>query len=99
MKILIIDDEKSIRNTMKDILEYEKYEVMLAENGKEGLKMASANFFDLIFCDIKMEGMDGIEVLEKLQTTLPDIPVVMISGTRQYRNGGRLYQKRRLRFY
>ena len=80
MKILIIDDEKSIRNTMKDILEYEKYEVMLAENGKEGLKMASANFFDLIFCDIKMEGMDGIEVLEKLQTTLPDIPVVMISG-------------------
>jgi len=80
MKILIIDDEKSIRNTMKDILEYEKYEVLLAESGKEGLKMASANFFDLIFCDIKMEGMDGIEVLEKLQTTLPDIPVVMISG-------------------
>jgi DNA-binding NtrC family response regulator len=80
MKILIVDDERSIRNTLKDILEYEKYEVTLAENGKEALKAAAGTFFDLVFCDIKMEGMDGIEVLEKLQALQPDGPVVMISG-------------------
>jgi DNA-binding NtrC family response regulator len=80
MKILIVDDEKSIRHTLKDILEYEKYEVVTAENGKDALKIAGSATFDMVFCDIKMEGMDGIEVLEKLQTAQPDLPVVMISG-------------------
>ncbi|MDR2358357.1 MAG: sigma-54 dependent transcriptional regulator [Prevotellaceae bacterium] len=80
MKILIVDDEKSIRHTLKDILEYEKYEVVTAENGKDALKIAGSATFDMVFCDIKMDGMDGIEVLEKLQTTQPDLPVVMISG-------------------
>lgn len=80
MKILIVDDEKSIRHTLKDILEYEKYEVVTAENGKDALKIAGSAAFDMVFCDIKMDGMDGIEVLEKLQSTQPDVPVVMISG-------------------
>jgi DNA-binding NtrC family response regulator len=80
MKILIVDDERSIRNTLKDILEYEKHEVALAGNGKEALKIAGNAAFDLVFCDIKMDGMDGIEALEKLQATQPDLPVVMISG-------------------
>ena len=78
-KILIIDDEKSIRNTLREILEYEKYEVMDAPDGIEGLEIMQSNKFDLVFCDIKMPRMDGIEVLEKIEQ-LYDVPVVMISG-------------------
>ena len=66
MKVLIIDDERSIRNTLKDILEFEGHEISLAADGKEGLELAAANNFDVIFCDIKMPGMDGVEVLEKM---------------------------------
>jgi DNA-binding NtrC family response regulator len=79
-KILVIDDERSIRNTLKDILEYEKYDVELAEDGIKALDKVKANGFDVILCDIKMPGMDGIEVLEKLTELIPDTPVVMISG-------------------
>ena len=79
-KLLVIDDEKSIRNTLKEILEYEKHEVHDAADGMEGLKKATETRYDLILCDIKMPGMDGIEVLEKLQELHPDLPVVMISG-------------------
>ncbi len=79
-RILVIDDERSIRNTLKDILQYEKYEVDLAEDGARGLDLMSKNEYDIALCDIKMPGMDGIEVLEKIQSTYPDTPVVMISG-------------------
>jgi DNA-binding NtrC family response regulator len=79
-KILVIDDERSIRNTLKDILEYEKYEVDLAEDGKEGVEKAKHSEYDIILCDIKMPGMDGIEVLDHLSDNNPDTPVVMISG-------------------
>ena len=68
-KILIIDDERAIRSTLKEILEFEKYNVDDAENGVEGLKMAMSNNYDLIFCDIKMPKMDGVEFLdEKIKT-------------------------------
>jgi two-component system, NtrC family, nitrogen regulation response regulator NtrX len=79
-KILVIDDERSIRNTLKDILEYEKYEVDLAEDGKKGLEAVKQTEYDIILCDIKMPGMDGIEVLEQLNLIAQDTPVVMISG-------------------
>jgi DNA-binding NtrC family response regulator len=79
-KILVIDDERSIRNTLKDILEYEKYEVDLAEDGIKALEKVKTAEYDIILCDIKMPGMDGIEVLEKLGELTPDTPVVMISG-------------------
>jgi two-component system, NtrC family, nitrogen regulation response regulator NtrX len=79
-KILVIDDEKSIRSTLKDILEYEKFEVDLAEDGIEGLEKAKNNSFDVILCDIKMPKMDGIEVLEKLQQQGCEAAIVMISG-------------------
>ncbi|MGM0621196.1 MAG: sigma-54-dependent transcriptional regulator [Bacteroidota bacterium] len=79
-KILVIDDERSIRNTLKDILEYEKYEVDLAEDGKKALEIVKNAEYDIVLCDIKMPGMDGIEVLEQLQEMTPDTPVVMISG-------------------
>ena len=80
MKVLIIDDEKSIRMALKDILEDEGHEVALAEDGKKGLEQALANNFDVIFCDIKMPGMDGVEVLDKLVAEGIESSVVMISG-------------------
>jgi CheY-like chemotaxis protein len=64
MKILIIDDERSIRNTLKEILEFEGHEISLAEDGDKGIELATSNNFDAIFCDIKMPNKDGIEVLE-----------------------------------
>lgn len=79
-KILVIDDERSIRNTLKEILEYEKYEVDLAEDGNKGLEKVRNAEYDIVLCDIKMPGLDGIEVLEKLVVLAPDTPVVMISG-------------------
>ncbi len=79
-RILVIDDERSIRNTLKEILEYEKYSVDLAEDGIKGLEKVKGSVFDMILCDIKMPGMDGIEVLEQLVNLAPDTPVVMISG-------------------
>ena len=80
MKVLIIDDERSIRNTLKDILEFEGHEISLAADGKEGLELAAANNFDVIFCDIKMPGMDGVEVLEKMNENGVESSIVMISG-------------------
>lgn len=80
MKILIIDDEKAICNTLKDILLYEKYEVDVANDGEEGVKKAQSNSYDLVLCDIKMPKMDGHEVLSKLMEINPELPVVMISG-------------------
>ncbi len=79
-RILIIDDERSIRNTLKDILEFEGYKIDLAENGKIGVQMALATAYDLIFSDIKMPEMDGIEVLETLHNEDIEAPIVMISG-------------------
>ncbi len=79
-KILVIDDERSIRNTLKDILEYEKYEVDLAEDGKKGIDKVKQGEYDIVLCDIKMPGLDGIEVLEQIYSLASDTPVVMISG-------------------
>ena len=79
-KILVIDDERSIRNSMKDILQYEGHEVVLAENGMEGLVSVKSEKPDIVFCDIKMPNMEGIEVLERIKEFSADTPVIMISG-------------------
>lgn len=79
-KVLIIDDEKAIRRSLRDILEYEKFTVEEAENGKEALVKFEKENFDLFLCDIKMPGMDGIEVLEKIMEKYDEVPVIMISG-------------------
>ena len=84
-KILVIDDERAIRNTLKDILEFEGYTIDLAENGKVGLEKALATTYDLIYTDIKMPEMDGLEMLQAYRQTIKEhgaeeAPVVMISG-------------------
>lgn len=79
-KILVIDDEKAIRNTLKDVLEYEKYKVDLAEDGPSGLALFSEKKYDIVLCDIKMQKMDGLEVLQKIMEISTITPVVMISG-------------------
>lgn len=79
-RVLIIDDERSIRTALRDILEIENFTVEDAEDGKSGLEMMGKQKFDLVLCDIKMPRMDGIEVLEKILEREDDIPVIMISG-------------------
>jgi len=78
--LLIIDDEKSIRDSLKMILEYERYEVEFAENGEQGLSKLSSQPFDLVLLDVKMAGMDGMEVLHRIRERNTDLPVIMISG-------------------
>ncbi len=80
MKVLIIDDERAIRRALKEILEYENCQVLEAENGKEGLEMIRSNSLDVIFCDIKMPLLDGMELLEQIQKEGNEVPIVMISG-------------------
>ena len=84
-KILVVDDERAIRNTLKDILEFEGYTIDLAENGKVGLEKALANTYDLIYTDIKMPEMDGLEMLQAYRQAVKEngaeeAPIVMISG-------------------
>ncbi len=78
--ILVIDDERAIRNVLKEILSSEGYKVEEAVDGEEGLKKFLATSFDLVLCDIKMPKVDGIEFLQKAFEANPDVPVVMISG-------------------
>lgn len=79
-KILIVDDEQSIRNTLKEILEYEKYTVDEAKDGAEGLKMLQNGKYDVTLCDVKMPKMDGIELLEKAMNEGVDTQFIMISA-------------------
>ena len=80
MKVLIVDDERAIRYSLKEILEMENYQVDSAENGKEGLQKAEKEKYDAIFCDIKMPEMDGTEMLSKLIEEGIETPVIMVSG-------------------
>ena len=80
MKILIIDDERSIRNSLKEILADEGYDVDVAENGAQGCAMVDKEKYSVIFCDIKMPEMDGMEVLDRLSQMGVDSAVIMISG-------------------
>jgi DNA-binding NtrC family response regulator len=79
-KILIVDDEKSIRKSLREILEFEKYKVDEAEDGMSALSMATAESYDLLLCDIKMPKLDGMELLNKLNDQEVDSPIVMMSG-------------------
>lgn len=80
MKILVVDDERAIRNSLKEILSDEGYNVDVAEDGPTAIDMAEKERYDVIFCDIKMPNMEGTEVLEKLRTDGVDSAIIMISG-------------------
>lgn len=79
-KVLIVDDESSIRRTLRDILEFEKYDIDEAVDGMDGLVKLKRTKYDVILLDIKMPKMDGMETLERIQILAPDVPVIMISG-------------------
>ena len=79
-KILIVDDEAAIRRTLREILQFEKYDVDEAADGLEGLVKVKQKSYDVILLDIKMPKMDGMEALERIQELSPDTPVIMISG-------------------
>jgi DNA-binding NtrC family response regulator len=78
--ILVIDDEKAIRNVLKEILSSEGFTVEEAVDGEEGLKKFIAGSYDVVLCDIKMPKLDGIEFLQKVMESQSDVPVIMISG-------------------
>ncbi|MBO6524576.1 MAG: sigma-54-dependent Fis family transcriptional regulator [Balneolaceae bacterium] len=78
--ILVTDDERAIRNTLKEILEFEDYKVSTAESGQEALDLIAKESIDLMFLDIKMKGLDGLETLKKLREAGHGFPVIMISG-------------------
>jgi len=79
-RILIVDDEKSIRKTLRDILEFEKYKVEEAVDGLDCLVKLKQGKYDILILDIKMPKMDGMEALERIQMMAPDMPIIMISG-------------------
>jgi DNA-binding NtrC family response regulator len=79
-QVLAIDDEKSILESLKEILEYENYEVHTVSGGEEGIEFFRNNKYDAVFLDIKMPQMDGLEVLDRLMEISPDVPIIMISG-------------------
>ncbi|MCB0513128.1 MAG: sigma-54-dependent Fis family transcriptional regulator, partial [Bacteroidetes bacterium] len=79
-KILIVDDEKAIRRTLRDILEYEKYEIDEAEDGEIGVQKIEKGNYDVVILDVKMPKKDGIEVLAELQKKGIDTPVIVLSG-------------------
>jgi two-component system, NtrC family, nitrogen regulation response regulator NtrX len=78
--ILIVDDERAIRSTLKEILLYEKYDISEAEHGEEAYQKIEANHYDVVISDIKMPKLDGMELLEKVQQIKPELPFIMISG-------------------
>lgn len=78
--LLLIDDEISIRKTLREILEYEGYKIDEAPDGAEGLRMIKEKNYDVVLLDIKMPKMDGMEVLEQAVQAAPDLPIIMISG-------------------
>src|SRR5438034_6727216 len=79
-RILVIDDEAGNRDSMRRTLEYEGYQFVGASSGPEGLALIESDPPDLVFLDIKMPGMDGLEVLDRIKSSHPTLPVVMVSG-------------------
>jgi two-component system nitrogen regulation response regulator NtrX len=79
-KVLIIDDEKSIRRSLREILEFEKYAVDEAEDGQAGFEKITSGQFDLVLCDVKMPKLDGLELLSKLLVAANEVPLIMMSG-------------------
>ena len=91
--ILIIDDERPIRSTLRDILEYEKIKITEAEDGIKGLDLIKANDYDAILCDIKMPGMDGMALLELIAEQNPGLPVIIMTAHSDLDSAVNAFQK------
>ena len=78
--VLVVDDEQSVRDSIKMILEYDRYEVQFAHDGPTAINKIAGSQFDAVLLDIKMAGMDGLKVLKTIKERTPALPVVMISG-------------------
>lgn len=91
-KILIIDDEAPIRRVLRDILENESYQVQDAASGAEALQQIKEQEFDAVFCDIKMDGMDGLETLDAIRKET-DVPVIMLSGHAEIKDAIEAFKK------
>ena len=78
--ILVIDDEKSIRNTLQEVLEYESHKVDLATNGVEGLEFFEKGDYDIVLCDIKMPGINGVEAFKQIKKINPKMVSVMMTA-------------------
>ena len=83
---LVVDDEASICESLGGVLSDEGWDVKTANSGEDGLKAYMANQFDLVFLDVWMDGIDGIETLQQMRDKKPDVPIVIMSGTRNNRN-------------
>src|ERR1041385_8314358 len=79
-KVLIIDDEKSIRRSLREIMEFEKFSVDEAEDGQSGFTKITSEQYDLVICDVKMPKLDGLELLQRLSKEAVDVPLIMMSG-------------------
>jgi DNA-binding NtrC family response regulator len=98
-RILVIDDEAAIRESLKMTLEYEGYEFIGAATGQEGLTLAEREAPDLVLLDVKMPGMDGLEVLDRLRNMNDALPIVVISGHGTISTAVEATKKRRVRFH
>ncbi len=98
-RILVIDDEAAIRDSLKMTLEYEGYEVLTAATGEEGIAQAEREAPDLVFLDVKMPGMDGLEVLQRLRHLVEVTPDRGDLGSRHGLDRGRGDQARRVRLH
>ena len=78
--ILVIDDERDVRIVLKEVLQREGYDVTLAVNGREGLQKLESGGADLVVTDVIMPGIDGVEIVERIRETYPDMPIIVVSG-------------------
>ena len=95
-RILVVDDESAVRDSLKMTLEYDGYDVTLAATGEEGVKLIEREAPDLVFLDVKMPGMDGLEVLQKVRHLTEVTPIVVDLRSRRHQHRGRSHAPRRV---
>jgi CheY-like chemotaxis protein len=79
-RVLVVDDDKAVRNAIKTVLEHQGFDVVLAEDGRSGIAAVQGHSFDVVIVDIFMPGMDGLETIRAFNKHAPSVPVIAISG-------------------